>query len=140
MEIGEKTNSNIIDDKTLELIHSKYIYFPTSNCRMNMTRALGHYGISDEADNATIPFEKGYKYTIFTATDGVGDMMQIDGGNDLFVTSINTSVGQIAEWAKKRWEQVWKFKGYHDKWASKFPEGSTDDISCAKFIHRFPVV
>jgi len=139
LEVGKKTNTRVIDDKTLELIYSKYMYWHTINSRFNMTRALGHGGVSDESSTAIIHFKKGHKYTIFTSSDGVGDMLRVDGSDDAFLIAEDTTPMQIAEWAKARWEQPWSFKDYDPNYSICYPKGSTDDISCALFKHTSKV-
>lgn len=138
-EVGKKNKGVVVDENTMEMTHSVYMYFPSINSRFNMTRALGHRNISDKAEMVIIPFEQGKKYTVFTCSDGVGDMLRKDGGDEPFIMAPNTTPMQIAEWARARWRQQWCFKGFDPKYKSAYPPNSTDDISCALFKHVEPV-
>ena len=138
-EVGKKNKALVVDENTMEMVHSAYMYFPSINSRFNMTRSLGHCNISDEADTVVIPFKQGKKYTIFTCSDGVGDMLQKDGNDEPFIMAPNTTPMQIAEWAHARWRQQWSFKGYDPKYKCAYPPDNTDDISCALFKHSEPV-
>jgi hypothetical protein len=136
----KKNKFVVIDDHTMDIQLGGYLSFvhdPYSNTftKMNMTRALGHCSITDTIghfERAIIPFEKDKKYTVVAYSDGVGDILQIHGADENFILTEARKAKDIVDFAKKRWTQEWKCKGYGDH-KTHYPKHHIDDISCALF-------
>lgn len=136
----KKNKCVVIDDHTMDIQFGGYLSFvhdlySNTFTKMNLTRSLGHCSITDTIghfETATIPFEKDKKYTVVAYSDGVGDMLQIHGADEKFILTEAKKAKDIVDFAKKRWRQKWKCKGYGD-YTTQYPEHHIDDISCALF-------
>lgn len=135
----KKNKCVVIDDNTMNIVLGGYLNFVHDRyntfTKMNMTRALGHCSITDTIghfEKAIIPFEKDKKYTVVAYSDGVGDILQIHGADEKFILTEARKAQDIVDFAKKRWKQEWKCKGYGDH-TTRYPEHHIDDISCALF-------
>ena len=136
----KKNKFVVIDDHTMDIQFGGYLSFvhdlySSTFTKMNMTRSLGHCSITDTIghfETATIPFEKDKKYTVVAYSDGVGDMLQIHGADEKFILTEAKKAKDIVDFAKKRWMQKWKCKGYGDH-TTQYRKDNIDDISCALF-------
>lgn len=129
----EKThNIKVLNETDLTMVESKYYLVKTSRGvdKVAVIQSLGHdlaYGLSN--NKIEVELERGKKYKLVGASDGLWDMISNTESDAAMVTDENYDAVALVELASQRWEQEWIYVWNDERTpGQKIP--NPDDICC----------
>ena len=130
-------NFQVISPNTLRSIEGTYIAFvsPFGEQILAMSQSLGHRGITGLApDETTFRFNRTDKIKIVAFSDGVSDVLPVDGLAAASTFPFMTTPTALLDEAERRWKQEWKVHSDTDLrkiFKTSFPTNGYDDCCCA---------
>jgi len=137
--IAKGNNFDVISPTTVRSIQGTYVVFesPYGRQELSMTQSLGHNGITGlKPDTTAFRFSLTDKIKIVLCSDGVSDIMPVDGLVSNSTFPFMTSTTDLLNEAERRWKQEWKLHAGTDLRKIRstfFPKNGYDDCCCAMF-------
>jgi len=137
--ITKGNNFDVISPTTLRSIQGTYVVFESLQGRqeLSMTQSLGHNGITGlKPDKTVFRLNRTDKLKVVLCSDGVSDVMPVDGLVSVSTFPFMTSPTELLNEAERRWKQEWKVYSGTDLrkiHSTSFPKNGYDDCCCAMF-------
>lgn len=130
-------NFDLISPTTLRSVEGKYVVFngPHGRPELSMTQCLGHNGITGlKPDTTVFRFNRTDKIRVCLCSDGVSDVMPVNGLVSSSTFPFMTSTTKLLDEAERRWKQEWKVQSgsnWTNTYSTSFPTNGYDDCCCA---------
>ena len=133
----QDSNFEVLSPTTLRCIQGTYVSFvsPLGKQILSMSQSLGHCCITGlKPDDTVFHFNRTDRIKIALFSDGVSDVMPVNGLTPTNTFSFMTTPTALLDEAERRWKQIWNVHSGTDLRKinqTSFPKNGYDDCCCA---------